>query len=147
MILWFIVNVLKLPEWWVWPFSRDLLFPCSTAVEIFENQLFFRISNSPCTECGGQKSFQSSLSHHTTICLRKSASDSGQIAWNAEEQQMNKSQGMWERKKWPKLGIGFSFFGYFFFSFFPFFLSFFFFFFQGEDLIQMLAFALDWFSY
>lgn len=61
---------------------------------------------------------------HTTVRLRKSASDPGQIAWNAEEQQMNKSQGMWERKKWPKLGVGFSFFGYLiFFLFSSFFLG------------------------
>lgn len=54
---------------------------------------------------------------HATICLRKSASNPGQIAWNTEEQQMNKSQRMWERKKWPKLGVVFPFFNDFFFFF------------------------------
>lgn len=111
------MNVRKLPEMWVWPFSRALYFPSSIAlwkslrissIWRFPTHLaLWVVARNP-----------SRAAFHTTICLRKSASDPGQIAWNAEEQQMNKSQGMWERKKWPKLGVGFSFFGSFFFFFF-----------------------------
>lgn len=49
-----------------------LYFSSSLAVEVFANQLYLEISNSSCTESGGQKSFQSSLSHHNMfkkVCL------------------------------------------------------------------------------
>lgn len=109
------MSVHKLLEMWVWPFSRGLYSPPALLWKSLRINSTWRFPTHPALRVVARN--PSRAAFHTTICLRKSASDPGQIAWNAEEQQMNRSQGMWERKKWPKLGVGCSLFGYFFFIF------------------------------